>query len=135
MMTVSLYIGTNEDFGSAIFSHICSPRKFRQLNYSTGCRWQYYFLEMLILRLIPAPKQEDLSSQHSPIIGWAYDGHPIYGPYGYTTSRSGGAVALMETGYVEDSTKPQRPPLTTWPSGFFVEDFVLTKIKLVKDCS
>ena len=20
---------------------------------------------------------------HSPIIGWAYDGHPIYGPYGY----------------------------------------------------
>jgi hypothetical protein len=20
---------------------------------------------------------------HSPIIGWAYDGNPIYGPYGY----------------------------------------------------
>ena len=21
---------------------------------------------------------------HSPIIGWAYDGNPIYGPYGYS---------------------------------------------------
>ena len=30
----------------------------------------------------------------------------------------------METGYVEDATKAQRPPLTTWPSGFFIEDFV-----------
>ena len=23
-------------------------------------------------------------TRHSPIIGWAFDGHPIYGPYGYT---------------------------------------------------
>ena len=29
----------------------------------------------------------------------------------------------MQTGYIEDATKPQRPPLTTWPSGFFIEDF------------
>ena len=27
---------------------------------------------------------EDLTSgAHSPIIGWAYDGNPIYGPFGY----------------------------------------------------
>ena len=24
------------------------------------------------------------STDHSPIIGWAYDGNPIYGPYGYS---------------------------------------------------
>ena len=24
------------------------------------------------------------STQHSPIIGWSYDGYPIYGPYGYS---------------------------------------------------
>ena len=23
-------------------------------------------------------------TRHSPIIGWSFDGHPIYGPYGYT---------------------------------------------------
>ena len=27
--------------------------------------------------------QELPPTLHSPIIGWAYDGHPIYGPYGY----------------------------------------------------
>ena len=27
--------------------------------------------------------QELPPTVHSPIIGWAYDGHPIYGPYGY----------------------------------------------------
>ena len=30
----------------------------------------------------------------------------------------------METGYTEKSDAPQRPPLTTWPSGFFINDFV-----------
>ena len=34
----------------------------------------------------------------------------------------------METGYVEDATKAQRPPLTTWPSGFFIEDFTHKKV-------
>ena len=28
----------------------------------------------------------DDGSGHSPIIGWAYDGNPIYGPYGYSKS-------------------------------------------------
>ena len=26
------------------------------------------------------------STSHSPIIGWAWDGYPIYGPYGYTSA-------------------------------------------------
>ena len=113
-------IGTNEDFGLQ-YSHIYPPRKFRQLNYSVDADGNVLFGDA-DLKINVNTKQEELSTQHSPIIGWAYDGHPIYGPYGYST-RSGGAVALMETGYVEDSTKPQRPPLTTWPSGFFIEDF------------
>ena len=32
-----------------------------------------------------AVKFGDLGGNHSPIIGWAYDGNPIYGPYGYST--------------------------------------------------
>ena len=27
-------------------------------------------------------------TRHSPIIGWSFDGHPIYGPYGYTDNEN-----------------------------------------------
>ena len=33
---------------------------------------------------------EEVAAQyHSPIIGWGYDGNPIYGPYGYETQTGG----------------------------------------------
>ena len=32
---------------------------------------------------------EQVSLNHSPIIGWAYDGNPIYGPYGYDRKDGG----------------------------------------------
>ena len=57
---------------------------------------------------------------HSPIIGWAYDGNPIYGPYGYSTSE-GGTIKLMESGY-KTVSKTNRPSVDTYPVGFFVED-------------
>ena len=113
--------GTNENFGSQ-YCHIYAPRKLRQsINSVDGDGNEIY--GDADLRINVNTKQEAVSENHSPIIGWAYDGHPIYGPYGYT-SRSGGAVTIMESGYVERATAPQRPPLTTWPSGFFVNDFV-----------
>ena len=34
------------------------------------------------------------ASNHSPIIGWTYDGHPIYGPYGYDR-KDGGVTRVM----------------------------------------
>ena len=112
--------GTNEDFGLQ-YSHIYVPRKFRQLIYAVDADGNTLYGDR-DLKINVNTKQESVSSQHSPIIGWAYDGHPIYGPYGYST-RSGGSVQIMESGYVEDSTKANRPPLSVWPSGFFVEDF------------
>ncbi len=37
---------------------------------------------------------------HSPIIGWALDGVPVYGPYGYSDSLDdGSAVVRMESSY------------------------------------
>ena len=51
----------------------------------------------------------------------AYDGHPIYGPYGYVT-RSCGVVAQMKSGYKLD-LKTNRPPTSEFPEGFFVEDY------------
>ncbi len=45
---------------------------------------------------------EDTSKlHHSPILGWARDGFPIYGPYGYgNCTGSGSNVTRMRTGFV-----------------------------------
>ena len=38
---------------------------------------------------------------HSPILGWAFDGCPIYGPYGYSVSTNASSpVTRMRTGFV-----------------------------------
>ena len=64
---------------------------------------------------------ETTSTSHSPIIGWAYDGNPIYGPYGYD-SPSGGIVKCLTSGY-ELSLDSDRPDVSIYPPGFFVEDY------------
>jgi len=113
--------GSNENFGIQ-YCHIYAPRKLRQSSYSVDGDGNRQYGEF-DLEINVNTKQENVSTNHSPIIGWSYDGHPIYGPYGYST-RSGGSVTIMETGYVEKADAPQRPPLTLWPSGFFINDFV-----------
>ena len=44
-------------------------------------------------------EQEDQLT-HSPIIGWAFDGNPIYGPYGYSdpTDQSS-TIAKLNTSF------------------------------------
>ena len=67
----------------------------------------------------------DNGSQVSNIIGWAYDGNPIYGPYGYSDSEnSNSAPKLLESGYVLNSSNVIDRPLL--PDGFFVEDYEYT---------
>jgi hypothetical protein len=69
---------------------------------------------------------EQLSTVHSPLIGWAYDGNPIYGPYGYSNGNSG-PVKLLKTSYKLKADSrlilEGRPPLSIYPAGFFVEDY------------
>ena len=60
--------------------------------------------------------------EHSPIVGWAYDGCPIYGPYGFN-SPTGGAVRRLTSGYTA-VTRSNRP--TEFPTESFVEDFDYT---------
>jgi hypothetical protein len=38
-------------------------------------------------------------SEHSPLIGFAYDGFPIYGAYGYTNADGTGGVVKMQSSY------------------------------------
>jgi len=62
------------------------------------------------------------SSSHSPIIGWAYDGNPIYGPYGFDST---GSVKRMDSGYTQVSSSV-RPNILRYPLGFFVDDYSFT---------
>ena len=40
-------------------------------------------------------------TNHSPILGWAFDGYPIYGPYGYAVATNAhSAVRRLISGYV-----------------------------------
>ena len=67
----------------------------------------------------------DNGQSHSPIIGWAYDGNPIYGPYGYTNSSDNTSVSLLRSGYsIQTSSVFDRP--TGFEPGYFVEDHVFT---------
>jgi len=39
--------------------------------------------------------------QHSPVLGWSFDGYPIYGPYGYDLASEGtSTVRRMVSGYI-----------------------------------
>ena len=62
----------------------------------------------------------DLGQDHSPIIGWAYDGNPIYGPYAIVD----GSKKYIESSYRKlASQRVDGPNISIYPAGFFVEDF------------
>ena len=65
----------------------------------------------------------DTGNNHSPIIGWAYDGNPIYGPYGYSDSTDQNSpVRILNSGYILDTSGIIDRP-TGFSNGFFVEDY------------
>ena len=59
---------------------------------------------------------------HSPILGFAYDGNPIYGPYGYSGATSG-AIRRLTSSYILNSAPKVglRPP--GYVPGYFIEDY------------
>lgn len=75
------------------------------------------------------------STQHSPIIGWAYDGYPIYGAYGYANNNGTGGITRIKSGYelanysvrthYPDGTNvDDGPPVDpTYILGYFREDY------------
>ncbi len=44
--------------------------------------------------------------KHSPIVGWAYDGCPIYGPYAFANTDGTGSVIRMKSGYSRSKISP-----------------------------
>ena len=60
----------------------------------------------------------------SKIIGWAYDGNPIYGPFAYSNPQdSNSTPKRLLSGYSLDASSVfDRPSTTVFPEGFFVDD-------------
>ena len=60
---------------------------------------------------------------HSPIIGWAFDGNPIYGPIGYSDPDDiNSSLKIISSSYIKDITKVADRP-TGFNSGFFIDDY------------
>jgi YHYH protein/Secretion system C-terminal sorting domain len=53
------------------------------------------------------------STQHSPIIGFAFDGFPIYGAFAYANANGTGSITRMKTSYRERAITDR----TTLPNG------------------
>ena len=73
--------------------------------------------------------------QHSPLIGFASDGFPIYGAYGFKNTDGTGGIIRMKSGYqkrniTERTNSPTGASVdvgpvvsTTYPIGYFREDY------------
>jgi hypothetical protein len=71
---------------------------------------------------------ETSSTDHSPLLGYAFDGNPIYGPYGYTTALdSSSTPKLMAPSWrlkqISNRTNGPDYDLINYPSGYFQEDY------------
>ena len=68
---------------------------------------------------------------HSPIIGYAYDGNPIYGPYGYSDpGDKASSISRMNSGYSLKSSRPNGPSTTIYSLGTFIDDYKWGKSEL-----
>lgn len=75
------------------------------------------------------------STKHSPLLGYTYDGFPIYGAFGYKNADGTGGIARMKssfllrnitdrTVYADGSDVIDGPAVsTTYPLGYFREDY------------
>ncbi len=76
------------------------------------------------------------STQHSPLLGYAFDGFPVYGPYGYANANGTGGIKRIQSSYQLRSTMTQRTHLydgtdvtdgpnvnASYPLGYYREDY------------
>jgi len=69
------------------------------------------------------------STRHSPIIGYAFDGYPIYGTFGYANADGTGGIKRITSSYVVSTatTRANGPAVSTsYPAGCFLEDWIYT---------
>ena len=74
-------------------------------------------------------------AMHSPLIGFAYDGFPVYGAYAFKNTDGTGGIVRMKSGYqlrsitnrthlANGTDVTDGPPVNgTFPLGYFIEDY------------
>lgn len=72
---------------------------------------------------------------HSPLLGYAFDGFPVYGPYGFANTDGTGGITRIEssyqlrnitvrTHYYDGTDVTDGPPVnSTYPIGYYREDY------------
>lgn len=75
------------------------------------------------------------STRHAPLLGFAYDGFPIYGAYGYKNTDGTGGIVRIQSGWklrnitkrttlwTGETVKSGPDVNTTYPLGYFREDY------------
>lgn len=64
------------------------------------------------------------NTKHSPILGYAYDGNPIYGIYGYSDPLNPNSVVKrIESSYRLNTSRNNGPETIDFPVGSFIEDY------------
>ena len=120
----SVFEGFNNQYGGE-YAHLSNPQTLR-----------YILGDNLFENTSGVIKEKEDGLLHSPIIGWAFDGNPIYGPYGYSdpTDQSS-AIQKLNTSYrlktnlvynIDSNPNPVRaagPLLSAEVAGKFVEDY------------
>ena len=107
-----LTVNNTSRFGNEVFTDNGNGLQYKVLGYDQKIRDSF-----------GESSAVDTNPKHSPIIGWAYDGNPIYGPFGYSDSMDQTSeITLMSSGYVNQSGNVSDRP-SGFDSGFFFEDF------------
>ena len=119
-----VFEGYNNQYGGE-YAHPSNPQTLR-----------YILGDNLFENTAGEIKEQEDQLEHSPIIGWAFDGNPIYGPYGYSDpTDQNSSIARLNTSYrlkpgiVFDAITNPYPVRTAGPlltdeaAGKFVEDY------------
>lgn len=93
-------------------------------NYGYGVIGNPKLLRYRVNDNINAGFEETTTLQHSPILGYAYDGNPIYGPYGYSNpTNASSSITRLSSGYQLTSEREFGPTTTDYSPGTFIDDY------------
>ena len=122
-----VFAGYNTQYGGE-YAHISNPQTLR-----------YVLGDNVFKNSDQVIQENEGTFKHSPIIGWAFDGNPIYGPYGFTDATdSSKGVRRMRSSYklvsnivynIATNPEPVRidgPSLNVYPAGTFIQDYTYT---------
>ena len=103
--------GANSGIYGGEYGYLYNPRKLRFL---------------LGDNVSDANNSELNPTRHSPIIGWAFDGHPIYGPYGYADRENKNPYNQLKQMISSYRVRSSRDALITGLNdemGTYIEDY------------